>query len=496
LVLVLLLLSGTVPAQAADGLTREAFFVMLAETVLYHSGAPLTLGAEYDTAVFADLAEVRTQNRPYIMFLYGQGIVNGEITDDGTRYIRPHAPLTRQDAVVGLGRWLGLTQGGGVVQRDTLFADDEAIAGYARGFVYRLADMGIVTEYPGGYFKPLDPISYAETSAFIINIIGASLLRTHFGSGLETLFANPYGLTFDNNGNLIVFDTYNAGVKRLDSHSAQTLLGFDTVPDGFGFAAPGYLDGPQATARFARPTGGVYAPNGDLFIVDRDNHAIRLLRDGRVYTFAARFNYPAAIAISKNGDLYVADTMNHTIRRITPDGVVTTIAGKGGTPGYADGRGDAARFCEPSGIAVCDNGIIYVADTGNHLIRRIENGNVTTVAGVVTPIPDGEDYRTGGFADGAGRFARFNFPRGLFWADGVLFIADTGNHAVRALTPSGNVITLAGNGEPGDFDGLPKGATLNKPTAAVYGNGTLYIADMLNNKIKALPIDLKGGDLR
>ncbi|MCL2500988.1 MAG: S-layer homology domain-containing protein [Defluviitaleaceae bacterium] len=526
LALACILVTGSVPVKAATDasppnpdvyITREAFFVMLAKAALQRDGVSLPFDGTYDATVFADLADIRAENRPYIMFLYELGIVGGAIVD-GVRYVIPHALLTRQDAATSVGRWLGLDPAGGVT-RDPLFTDDETIAGYARGFVYQLAEMEFITGCPDGSFRPRDPVSYAETSALIINNRESGLLLTHFGGGdlgnadgrtFETLFANPHGLTFDNNGSLVVFDTYNAGVKRLGKRKSQTLLGLDVVNDDFGFAQPGHLDGPQTAALFSRPVDGVYAPNGDLFIVDRDNHAIRLLRGDRVYTFAggvqgfadglfgaARFNTPSAIAIDKNGNLYIADTLNHVIRRISPDGSVTTVAGRNGVPGYADGRGSAARFNEPSGIAVCGNGYLYIADTGNHVIRRITpEGYVTTVAGVVSPIPMGEEYGTGGYADGAARLALFNFPRGLYWADGVLFIADTGNHAIRALTPSGNVVTAAGSGEPGNRDGLPDRAMLNKPTAAVYRDGILYIADMLNNKIKTVPIDLEGEDFR
>jgi len=336
-------------------------------------------------------------------------------------------------------------------------------------------------------------------------------LQTFFGSGelgnadgraLDTHFALPSGLCFDNDGNLIVFDTFNSGVKRIGSLESQTILGINVIVDDFGFAAPAYLDGPRLDALFGRPTDGVYSTNGDLFITDSVNHAIRLLRNGHVYTFvggtqgstdgkygAAKFNLPSAIAIDKNSNLYIADTMNHTIRKVDPNGIVTTIAGRAGTAGSTNGNGRSARFNEPSGIAVDDDGVIYIADTGNHLIRKIEDGRVTTIAGVHERIPTGEDYAFGGFEDGPADSAQFTFPQGLFFAEGVLFIADTGNNVIRALTAVGNVITIAGNGEPGDANGPQDEAMMNKPTGVVFRNGRLYIADSLNNKIKVISVD-------
>jgi hypothetical protein len=290
---------------------------------------------------------------------------------------------------------------------------------------------------------------------------------------------------------------------------SQTILGLNTVVDSFGFATPGYLDGARTDALFGRPTDGVYNTDGDLFIADSTNHVIRLLRDNTVYTFAggtqgfadgrygaARFNLPTAITIDGNGNLYVADTMNHTIRKIDTDGNVTTVAGRAGSPGAADGNGNSARFNEPSGIVVDNDGVLYVADTGNHLIRKIENGRVTTIAGTSDPIPSGEEYSPGGYEDGPALSARFNFPQGLCYSNGVLFIADTGNHVIRALTGNGDVVTVAGNGLPGDADGEQDEAMMNKPTAVVYRNGKLYIADSLNNKIKTISVEVSSGEVR
>jgi sugar lactone lactonase YvrE len=424
------------------------------------------------------------------MFLYEQGILGGSMVD-GNRYMQPGSLLTRQDAAAFIGRWLGLDPQGGV-SRNPLFTDDNAISGYARSIVYQLAGMGIISGYPDGSFKPGNNISYAETSSLIHKTLTGRLLLTYFGDGnlgnatgsaSDTRFALPYGLTFDNGGNLIVFDTFNAGVKQIGNGQSRTILGFTAALDDFGFIMPNYRDGASINALLGRPMDGVTAPNGDLFIVDRTNHAIRLLRGNSVFTFAggtqgfadgsgtaAKFNNPAAIAIDNSGNLYVADTQNHVIRKITPAGVVSTVAGSPETAGRADGTDSNALFNDPSGIAVDTNGVIYVADTGNNAIRRIENGNVTTIA------------QNGGFSN----------PRGLYWTDGILFIADTGNHMIKALTRSGSIVTAAGSDTPGNADGAPGTGMMNKPTGVVYRNGTLYITDTLNNTIRTAAVDLKG----
>jgi sugar lactone lactonase YvrE len=351
----------------------------------------------------------------------------------------------------------------------------------------------------------------ALTGRILTTIAGDGELGRETGNASELRFTLPHGLTFDNNGSLIVFDTFNAGVKRISEGMSQTLLGFSTEINSAGFISPGYLDGTTTAALLGRPMDGVTAPNGDLYIVDSANHAVRLLRGNEVFTFAGgtrgfangnrgstRFDSPAAIAMDASGNLYVADTQNHRIRRIDPQGNVTTIAGNG-TAGHRNGAANQAMFYEPSGIAVGANGEIFVADTGNHVIRRIHNGMVTTVSGAYVRPPTGEDYAEGDYQDGAALSARFSFPRGLYYvsvtdgaaADGTLFIADTGNHTIRALK-DGQVSTIAGTGEPGDADGLPGTGTLNAPMGITYKDGFLYIADTHNNKVRAVWLGVKG----
>jgi hypothetical protein len=157
-------------------------------------------------------------------------------------------------------------------------------------------------------------------------------------------------------------------------------------------------------------------------------------RDGGLWE--ARFCGPNALALGPGGALYVADSRNHRIRKIARDGQVTTVAGVGepdGSGGRADGAAlGAARFRFPSGVAVDPDGVIYVADTGNHRICRIEAGQVTTAAGGVQ-----------GKADGPGADARFNAPAALALDGDRLWIADLGNQTVRTLDASGRVSTAA-----------------------------------------------------
>ncbi len=193
---------------------------------------------------------------------------------------------------------------------------------------------------------------------------------------------------------------------------------------------------------------------------------------------AARFNYPQGVAVDGAGNIYVADSFNYTIRKITPSGEVSTLAGQGGSPGHnghagsVDGTGSAARFDDPRGVAVDGAGNVYVADAGNHTIRKITPaGEVSTLAGTA---------RQTGSVDGTGAAARFHAPVGVA-VDGLgnVYVADAYNETIRKVTPTGTVSTLAGMAlQRGSADGVGATARFNEPSGvAVDGAGNVYVAD-------------------
>ena len=196
---------------------------------------------------------------------------------------------------------------------------------------------------------------------------------------------------------------------------------------------------------------------------------------------AARFNTANYLAVNAAGTLYVGDFNNHTIRAITPAGVVSTLAGSPGLAGFADGSGAAARFNGNGGLAVNAAGDVFVADWDNFVVRRI------SPAGVVTTFAGTAGAR--GSLDGTGAAARMSNPNGLaIDAAGNLFLADWGNHTVRRITPAGVVTTLAGTpGAPGSADGTAAAARFNQPNGvAVDGAGNVYVSDTNNHTIRRI----------
>jgi sugar lactone lactonase YvrE len=194
--------------------------------------------------------------------------------------------------------------------------------------------------------------------------------------------------------------------------------------------------------------------------------------------------------------VYVADTLNHVIRRLEPDGTVVTVAGVPGEYGFGDGSALQAFFNAPMGIAVSGEGTVFVADTGNHLVRVIEDGEVRTIGGTLLfpgdvdwenySEDDWDDVPLGGYAEGYE--SMFSMPTGLsLWGD-VLVVADAANHRVRGITPDGFAFTFAGTGEPGRTDGAGATAAFHMPMGVVAQGDRLVVADSSNNVLRVIEL--------
>ena len=272
--------------------------------------------------------------------------------------------------------------------------------------------------------------------------------------------------------------------------TGQVITPAGTVTTLAGSGLPGFANGTGAAAYFKRPKGVVVDSAGNVYVADEENNGIRKITPAGVVTTlaggnyfggfadgtgaAAQFDHPTDVAMDSAGTLYVADQFNQRIRKITPACVVTTLAGS--TAGFANGTGAAARFNYPYGLAVDSAGDVYVADTGNHCIRKITPaGAVTTLAG-----------STAGFADGTGAAAQFNSPRGVAVdSAGTVYVADGNNHRIRKITPAGAVTTLAGNRTRGFADGTGAAAQFNFPSGvAVDSAGIVYVTDGNNQRIR------------
>ncbi len=273
----------------------------------------------------------------------------------------------------------------------------------------------------------------------------------------------------------------HAQVNYATPYTFTTLAGTAYVPGG--------VDGTGSAAQFNAPYGTAVDSSGNVYVADLGNNTIRKITPGGVVTTlagtagahgtadgtgaAARFNTPVGVAVDSSGNVFVSDEANETIRKITPSGVVTTLAGTPGVSGSQNGTGSAATFSSPAGIAVDGTGNIYVADQTDDTIRKVtQAGVVTSYAGTANTV---------GFTDGnATTVARFNSPYGVAVdGSGNVYVADTNNLIIRMITPAGVVSTLAGTAKvSGTANGTGPAAQFKAPVAvSVDGSGNVYVAD-------------------
>ena len=290
-------------------------------------------------------------------------------------------------------------------------------------------------------------------SCTVLKITPAGILSTLAGkantpgivdaTGADARFSILRGATIDGSGMLYAGDT--CMIRRVtQSGEVSTLAGMA--------GKPGSADGVGEKARFAMPSGIAVDTGGTLYVADM--YTIRrITQAGVVSTLAGTARHAGAvdgegsavrfsdqakgIAVDNSGNVFVADTANNSIRKITPAGVVSTIAGIAGATGGIDGVCSKARFFRPQGIAVDSQDNVYIADTENDTIRKITAvGEVSTLAGSAQQV---------GNSDGVGKTARFSHPEAITVdSNGNLYVADTGNHVIRKLTASGDVTTLVG----------------------------------------------------
>jgi sugar lactone lactonase YvrE len=337
-----------------------------------------------------------------------------------------------------------------------------------------------------GAVKPNKNPELANIPGHTYTLAGSGTLGLLDGLRIEANFSNPNGVAVDAASNLYVADQGNNVIRKITPAGAvSTFAGSGMAGSADGAGTSASFNSPIGIAIDA--TGNVFVadfgnnlirkitPGGDVSTL-AGSGAIGF-DDGK--GALATFNGPAGIAIDHSGNVYVAD--NHSlIREITPDQTVTTIAGAiHNSPGFANGTGLEANFRLPEGLAIDAAGNIYVADYSNNMIRKISPQRVvTTLAGQLTA----------GLGNGTAETATFNGPIGVAVdAAGNVYVNDTGNNLIRKITTSGMVSTFAGTGAKGVNNGENLQATFNDLHGiAVDANGNVYVGDEQNARIRKI----------
>ncbi len=298
---------------------------------------------------------------------------------------------------------------------------------------------------------------------------------------LQSQMNQPSGVAVGPDGSIYIADEGNHRVRRVSPAGIiSTIAG--TGSPGFGVDGPTPLE-----TAVASPTGFTLDAGGSLWFTERTGHRVRRLTPGGILTTvagagsagidpdnraatASRLNSPAFAVVDPKGDLYIADTENHRVRRVSASGTMTTVAGNG-NQGYSGDSIPAveAQLNRPSALAFDADGTLYIADSGNNRVRCVADGKILTVAGEVLPLSN---------------------PSGLvFGPDKTLYIADSGNHRIVAVNARGEIRVVAGtgfSGFSGDGDRALE-AALAFPTAlAVDSSGAILVADQRNHRVRKL----------
>jgi len=313
-----------------------------------------------------------------------------------------------------------------------------------------VSDASTNTVYQGVLFDPSADQSMPSVALSLLAGTSGQTGATD-GTGSAARFNHPAGLAVNQSGLLAVADAANGTVRQVSAAGAVSTLAGSS-------SSHGSVDGVGSAARFSTLQGIALKSDGSYFVADSANHTIRqVMADGTVTTFAgspgnagwadgagsaARFNDPEGIAVDASGTVYVADTMNNLIRKITPAGIVSTLAGLPGIAGAQDGAPTQATFNAPSGIAVAPDGDeIYVADTGNSTIRVLVKSRAYEV-GVLAGTPG-----VSGLQDGYSEL--LDHPRAIAvdnandYYRNTVYVADTGNAAIRKWDWNSGLKTIA-----------------------------------------------------
>lgn len=468
-------------------ITREEYI-----TLLMKAAGQAESQKAFQKMEYKDKESISTEYRGYL----GRADQLEILVYDGER-VKAGKVLTKEAAAYFLGKLTGAAYYTPLTFKDCKKVSDAGI--YIKG----LEAVNVISAKSDDQYGTYKELSWNEAAKYIQKaekqgLFKARTISKYGGDFMEVEEKNrllrPYGMTAASDGSIYVADKGSNTIKRYENGAMRIVAGKYTGKDAYGEEIGGYRDDWAANAIFNHPEDLCITENGTIYVSDTQNHVIRQVKDGKVTTFAgngqpgymdgnglsASFSEPKGITCDDKGNIYVADSGNHCIRKISPEREVTTFAGSE-REGCRDGEGQKAAFSYPTDVLFV-NGTWYVVDSGNQRICVIKDENlaaVSTLAGGSRGVYDQDGRIMSEFHDGKGKKAGFSSPYSIAADDkGNLYVTEASNGMVRKIDAEGNVTTIAGFSSPA---WKQKPMALAQPSGILYTNGKLLITDAFQN---------------
>ncbi len=469
---------------------------------------------EYAEVPFLDIDNLDSELLPYIYTCYENNIIRGKAIN-GKVYFGVNDVLTKEEIITILGRYANF-----ISDVELNFNDADEVSVWARKHVSYFYNNDLVPLDSNGMINPKDSVTKEELikSLYSVKLLLKSqidngyIVSNYVGNGSigyynenyqNSMFTAIGDIEVTKNGEVLISDIMANQIRKAGNDTVDTIVGTHTQKTFSGLPLGGYVDGNVKKAVLDKPLNILYLPSQKSLIFTQEGYNIIRgynFEKQTVYTLTgnvdngykngpsseALFNNPTGMATDHNGNVYIADTLNHVIRKIDSNLEVTLFAGVPEQFGNELGDVNVAKFNEPTNIAIDKNGVMYVADSGNNMIKKIENGKVTLLAGAETPLNQETLTMYGGDMDGKAEKAIFKYPMGLAVDNnGIIYVADTENNKIKIIK-DGKVETIAGNGEYSNITGNALNSSFAHPTALEFLDDKLLVADSYNYSIKVI----------
>ncbi len=473
------------------------------------------LGIENNTVnkklPFVDMKSLTDEELANVQSVYNNGIVSGKLVD-GKIHFGYNDTISKEEMVTIIGRYLNLSS-----SDELTFIDAKQVNTWSKKYVAYFLNNNIIELDSNGKFNPKSEVTreevvetlYAVEVYLNTQIDNGLVVKNYIGNGSigfknstfkDSTFTMLTDIDLMNNNDFLITDSQANQLRLASNDKVSALVGKNDVFDFSGLPIGGYVDGNVTKAVLNKPNKSLVYDDNVIIFTQEGSNVIRgyNVEDKEVYTLTghkeggykngsnaeALFNNPTGIARDSKGNIYVADTFNNVIRKIDTEFNVSLFAGTPESYGNVVGDITKAKFNEPTDLFMI-NDVLYICDSGNNMIKKIVDNKVVVVAGVDTYINEETKTQVGGDRDGRMAVAQFNYPTGIFVLDEVVYVADSENNKIK-LIKNGEVTTVAGSGDYGNQLGNALQASFDYPSAVLVKNGTIYVADKYNHTVKVI----------